>query len=306
MKLSMIIPCYNEEGNILPLYQAVTAAFANRTFSYELIFINDGSRDRTGEVLADLVKTSEVPMKVINFSRNFGKESGIYAGLEHADGDYISIMDGDLQQNPKILLQMVDYLDSNEECDCVAAYQENRGESRLMVFLKEGFYRVINRISDIPFQADASEFRTFRRSVAEALLQLPEYYRFSKGLFAWVGFNTHFIPYEADERLSGTTKWSFRRLWSYAFEGILSFSTKPLEWPFFGGLLLTAAGALQYGIGAAKQKERRRTEGLIGLVGGLNLTATGIAGIYLAKTYVQGKGRPVYLAKSILTNQKEQ
>ncbi|MEE1353988.1 MAG: glycosyltransferase family 2 protein [Acutalibacteraceae bacterium] len=304
MKLTLIVPCYNEEGNILPLYNKVKETFEEKITDYEFVFINDGSTDRTGAILAALVKTADIPMKVVNFSRNFGKESGIYAGLHYADGEYICVMDGDLQQNPSFLLEMTGYLDDHPDCDCVAAYQENRSESPALIFFKDGFYKIINKISDTEFVMGASDFRTFRRNVAETILNMPEYHRFSKGIFSWVGFNTHYIPYQADDRLTGTTKWSFLKLWKYAFEGILAFSTKPLELPFWGGLGLTGIGLLRTAVAAAKKDDSGKTNGLIALIGGLNMAATGIAGIYLSKTYVQSKGRPVYIAKSVLTNRK--
>lgn len=300
MKLSLIVPCYNEEGNILPLYNKVKETFSGKLSSYEFVFINDGSYDHTGAVLAGLVQKADTPVKVVNFSRNFGKESGIYAGLHYAGGEYICIMDGDLQQSPEFLLEMTDYLDRHPDCDCVAAYQENRNENPGLVFLKENFYKIINRISDTEFRSDASDFRTFRRNVAETILNMPEYHRFSKGIFSWVGFNTHYIPYQADERLTGTSKWSFLKLWKYAFEGIIAFSTKPLELPFWGGLALSGASLVPL---AAAKKESSKTNALIALVGGLNMTAVGIGCIYLSKTYLQVKNRPVYIVKSVLTNE---
>lgn len=300
MKLSLIVPCYNEEGNILPLYNKVKETFAGKLPSYEFVFINDGSYDNTGSVLAELVQKADTPVKVVNFSRNFGKESGIYAGLHYADGEYICIMDGDLQQSPEFLLQMTGYLDTHPDCDCVAAYQENRNENPGLVFLKENFYKIINRISDTEFRSDASDFRTFRRNVAETILNMPEYHRFSKGIFSWVGFNTHYIPYQADERLTGTSKWSFLKLWKYAFEGIIAFSTKPLELPFWGGLALSGASLVSL---VTAKKESSKTNALIALVGGLNMTAVGIGCIYLSKTYLQVKNRPVYIVKSVLTNE---
>lgn len=300
MKLSLIVPCYNEEGNILPLYKTVQETFSGKLDSYEFIFINDGSYDNTGSVLADLVHQADTPVKVINFSRNFGKESGIYAGLHYADGEYICIMDGDLQQNPSFLLEMTDYLDQNPDCDCVAAYQENRSENPGLVFLKDNFYKIINKISDTEFVVGASDFRTFRRNVAETILNMPEYHRFSKGIFSWVGFNTHYIPYHADERLTGSSKWSFLKLWKYAFEGIIAFSTMPLELPFWGGLALSGISLLSL---LTAKKESARTNALVGLIGGLNMTSLGIGCIYLSKTYVQVKNRPVYIVKSVLSNE---
>lgn len=306
MKLSLIIPCYNEEGNVLPLYETVNQTFQDQIGSYEFVFVNDGSYDRTAEVLADLVKTADRPVKVVNFSRNFGKESAIYAGLQNASGEYTCLIDGDLQQNPSFLLEMVGYLDTHPECDVVAAVQENRSENPFVVFLKDNFYKVINRISDVDFVTGASDFRTFRAQVKEALLGMTEYHRFSKGLFSWVGFNTHYIPYTADERLSGTTKWSFFKLWKYAFEGILAFSTKPLELPLWIGTGISGISCLSLLRHSGKRGDSgQKTRSLIGLLGGLQLAAIGMVGIYLSKTYLQVKDRPVFITKSILTNQND-
>ncbi len=305
MKLSLIVPCFNEEGNIRPLYDAVTQAFDGRITDYEFVFINDGSRDNTAAVLKDLVTASDVPMKVINFSRNFGKESGIYAGLHYTDGDYITVMDGDLQQTPDVILDMVDYLDAHDECDCVAAFQEDRSEQKVLIFFKNAFYKIINSLSDTEFRMGASDFRTFRRSVGDAILSMPEYHRFSKGIFSWVGFHTHFIPYTAEDRHSGTTKWSFTKLWRYAWEGILAFSTKPLELPLWGGLGLSALSLCSLGRASAKKQETKKTNWLIALFGSLNLTASGLLGLYLSKTYEESKDRPIYLVRDVLTNEPE-
>ena len=212
MKLSLIVPCYNEAENVAPFQEAVISAFSGCGYDYEIVFVNDGSRDATLHNLKKLHARQECPVKVISFSRNFGKEAGLYAGLEHATGEYIALIDADLQQRPEIVRDMVTILDEKPQIDVVAAYQDRRGEGKILSFFKKAFYGIINRLSTVKLKSDASDFRTFRRSVADSILELKEYHRFSKGIFAWVGFDTEFIPYTACERHAGTTKWSFMKL----------------------------------------------------------------------------------------------
>ena len=221
MKLSLVVPCYNEAENVSAFQDAVIGAFAGCGYDYEIVFVDDGSKDATYHNLKKLHEAQKCPVKVIRLSRNFGKESAIFAGLNNADGDYISFIDADLQQRPEIVRDMVATLEENPEYDIVAAYQDRRGEGKILSFFKKSFYSVINKLSDVALRADASDFRTFRRSVADSLLTIAEYHRFSKGIFAWVGYNTHFIPYVAQPRQAGTTKWSFRKLFNYAIEGII-------------------------------------------------------------------------------------
>ena len=226
MKLTLIAPCFNEAENVGPFQQAVMEAFDGCGYDYEIVFVNDGSRDATFHQLKKLHAAQSCPTKVISLSRNFGKESAIFAGLHQADGEYIALIDADLQQRPEIVRQMVEILDKDDQYDVVAAYQDRRGEGKVLSFFKKSFYAIINELSNVALQPDASDFRTFRRSVRDSLLELGEYHRFSKGLFAWVGYDTCFIPYTACERHAGTTKWSFRKLMNYAIEGIIGFSTR--------------------------------------------------------------------------------
>ena len=229
MKLSLVVPCYNEAENVAAFQDAVMNAFAGCGYDYEIVFVNDGSRDATLHNLKKLHAAQKCPGKVISFSRNFGKEAGIYAGLQHAVGEYTALIDADLQQRPEIDRDMVDILDRQPEYDVVAAYQDRRGEGKILSFFKKSFYSIINMLSEVTLQPDASDFRTFRSSVKESILELGEYHRFSKGIFAWVGYETCFIPYTACERAAGTTKWSFWKLLNYAIEGIIGYSTAPLR-----------------------------------------------------------------------------
>lgn len=311
MKLSLIVPCYNEAENVANFQKAVMEAFSDCGYRYEIIFIDDGSKDATLHNLKKLYRENACPVKVVSFSRNFGKEAGIYAGLEHAKGEYISIIDADLQQRPEIVRDMVKILDEKSEYDMVAAYQDRRGESKVLSFFKKAFYKLINRLSNVTLRADASDFRTFRRSVAESILSVKEYHRFSKGIFAWVGYNTCFIPYTACKRAAGTTKWSFRKLFNYAIDGIIGYSTAPLRIAtYLGGL--TAISALIYLIAVIIQK---LTAGidipgyatiivLILFLGSVQLLCIGIIGEYVGRTFEQAKDRPIYIAKEILSRDK--
>ena len=312
MKLSLVVPCYNEAENVALFQDAVIAAFSGCGYDYEIVFVDDGSKDATYHNLKKIHASKRCPVKVIRLSRNFGKESALYAGLEHADGDYISLIDADLQQRPEIVRDMVATLEENPEYDIVAAYQDRRGEGEVLSFFKKSFYAIINRLSDVELRADASDFRTFRRSVAESLLSVAEYHRFSKGIFAWVGYSTHFIPYVAEPRRAGTSKWSFRKLLNYAIEGIIGFSTKPLRIATALGML-TAMSAFIYLIVVLIQKLALGIAipgyatiiVLILLLGGVQLLCIGIIGEYVGRTFEQSKNRPIYLAKDILTYKNE-
>ena len=311
-KLSLIVPCYNEEQNVEAFYARCQEVFP--TDQYEVVFVNDGSKDGTYKKLQKLHEEHD-NILVVNFSRNFGKESAIYAGLHYASGSYISIIDADLQQDPEIVRNMVNILEEKPDIDVVAAYQAQRHEGKLMSWCKDRFYKFINRLSEVDLRENASDFRTFRASVQKALLDMPEYFRFSKGLFSWVGFETEYIPYEAAERFAGTTKWSFTKLLKYAMEGIISFSTLPLQLATFFGAIVSAI-AIIYGIVFIAQTlitgidvpGYATTIVVVLFLGGVQLLVMGILGEYLAKTYIQGKHRPVYIAKNVLEkkNTKEE
>ena len=307
MKLSLVVPCYNEAENVAAFQEAAIAAFEGCGYDYEIIFIDDGSKDATLHNLRKIHAQQKCPVKVVSFSRNFGKEAGIYAGLTHASGEYISFIDADLQQRPEIVLDMVKILDEEPEYDIVAAYQDRRGEGKILSFFKKSFYRVINRLSNITLKSDASDFRTIRRSVAQSIIDLTEYHRFSKGIFAWVGYNTCFIPYTACERAAGTTKWNFRSLMNYAIEGIIGYSTKPLRIATFFGFI-TAAASILYMLFVIIQKIfiGIEIEGyatvivLTLLLGAIQLFCIGIIGEYVGRTFEQTKDRPIFIAKEVL------
>lgn len=308
MKLSLVVPCYNEAENVGPFQAAVLQAFEGCGYEYEIIFVDDGSRDATLHNLRKLYAAQECPIKVISFSRNFGKEAALYAGLKHASGEYISLIDADLQQRPEIVRNMVKILDDFPDYDVVAAYQDRRGEGKVLSFFKKSFYTIINALSKVTLRPDASDFRTFRRSVRDSILELTEYHRFSKGIFAWVGYTTKFVPYTACPRASGITKWNFWKLLNYAVEGIIGYSTAPLRLAtVLGGvsaiiallyLLVVILEKLIWGIDVPGYAT---IIVLILFFGATQLLCIGIIGEYVGRTFEQTKDRPIYVAKEILS-----
>ena len=308
MKLSLVVPCYNEAENVAAFQEAAVQAFKGCGYDFEIVFIDDGSRDATMFQLRKLFAEQKCPVKVVSFSRNFGKEAAIFAGLKQASGEYVTLIDADLQQRPEIAREMVRILDENPEYDLVAAYQDRRGEGKLLSFFKKSFYRVINHLSNVNLHADASDFRTMRRNVADSIIALGEYHRFSKGIFAWVGYNTCFIPYAACERTAGESKWNFWKLLNYAIEGIIGYSTKPLRIAtFLGGF--TAVCAFLYLIIVILEKLITGIDVagyativvLILFLGSMQLFCIGIIGEYVGRTFEQSKNRPVYIPREILT-----
>ena len=304
MKLSLVCPCYNEGKNIRAFYDACVGALETKVEDYELVFVNDGSRDDTWSVLTEIFDRSDKNIKLVNLSRNFGKEAAMYAGLCRAEGEYTAIIDTDLQQRPETVLEMVSFLDNNPDYDVVCAYQEKRNESRFISGCKSLFYKLINKMCDINFKEGASDFRTFRSGVREAILSVGECHRFMKGIFSWVGFNTYFIPYNAEDRHAGTSTWSFWKLLKYALGGIMSFSTFPLKLASFVGSTM-AFLSLAYMIFVVVQKLvwGIAVEGyatiivLTLLIGGIQLLCLGILGEYISRIYIQGKQRPICVIK---------
>ena len=298
VKLSLVVPCYNEEENVENFFSHVSEGMKAYTDSYEIVFVNDGSRDKTGKKLKELLSENRnAKITVVNFSRNFGKEAAMYAGLSNAEGEYIAIIDADLQQDVKYVVEMCRILDNDEDTDMVAAYQEKRKEGRFITFCKESFYKRINKYTEVPLVENASDFRTMRRCVAETIISLPEYHRFSKGIFSWVGYNTVSIPYEVKERAAGETKWSFRKLLKYALEGIIAYTDLPLKVPFYlaGFMLVISLVMLLMNI---------ILSGVVFLVGSAILFSIGILGTYVSKIHTQVRNRPIYIAKEILSYDK--
>ena len=312
-KLSLVVPCYNEGENVIPFHEAVLDAFRDCGYSIEIIYVDDGSRDATLHNLKKIYARQDCQVKIVSFSRNFGKEAGIYAGMQHASGAYISLIDADLQQRPEIVRDMVQMLEEQPGYDIVAAFQDRRREGKVLSFFKKSFYAIINRLSKVPLQPDASDFRTFRRSVRDSILELPEYHRFSKGIFAWVGYKTMFIPYTACPRQSGMTKWSFWKLFNYAMEGIIGFSTAPLRLATLLGSV-TGVAALIYLICVILEKLIKgiAVPGYATLIvlllffSSMQLFCIGIIGEYVGRNFEQSKNRPIYIAKEVIGEEDSQ
>lgn len=307
MKLSLVVPCYNEQESVQRFFDVTAETFNGVVGDYEIVFVNDGSKDKTGEKLRKIYNENPHKVQVLTLSRNFGKESAIYAGLSKAKGDLVCIIDADLQQHPKVVVEMLKTMAENDETDCVAAFQENRKESKLMAGVKSAFYKIINKIADVDFVNGASDFRLMKRSMVDAILDMSEYHRFSKGIFSWVGFNTKYIPYTVEEREFGESKWNFFKLFKYAVDGIISFSTFPLKMVTAVGLI-TSFASVAYLIAVIIQKlffgidvpGYATIVVLVLFLGGIQLFCLGLLGEYLSKIYVQVKNRPIYVLKEHL------
>lgn len=305
MLVSIVVPCYNEEEALPFFLREIQKTEAELTEKYgcafELLFVNDGSRDGTLEVLRGFAR-SERRVRYLSFSRNFGKEAAMYAGLQHAKGEYVALMDADLQHPPAMLEEMYRGLQSGEY-DCVAARRENRrGEPAIRSFFARQFYKVINRISDTEIVDGACDFRMMTRQMVDAILSLGEYNRFSKGIFGWVGFRTKWLPYENVERVAGETKWSFWKLLLYSLQGIVGFSTVPLALASVLGLVLCGASFVMVLYIIVKTLLFGDPVGgwpslacMVMFMGGIQLFCMGILGQYLAKTYLETKRRPIYI-----------
>ena len=311
-KISIIIPCFNEE-EALPIYYAemkkVMDSMKKQT-SFELLFVDDGSSDRTYEIMKELHR-KDGRCQYLSFSRNFGKEAAIYAGLKHASGDYVATMDVDLQDPPGLLPEMYRIL-KEEPYDSVATRRATRtGEPKIRSFLSETFYKFINSISKTEIVNGARDYRLMKRIMVDAVLEMSEYNRFSKGIFGWVGFRTKWLEFQNVERSAGETKWSFWKLLLYSIEGIVAFSTAPLAIAsLIGMLMLFIAFIFIIFIIIKTLIFNDPTSGwpslvcIITLIGGIQIFCTGILGQYLSKTYLETKHRPVYIVKG--TNIKDE
>ena len=303
IKHSLVIPCYNEEENVDHFLEAAKAAMEGYTAAYELVFVNDGSRDGTQTALRQLYEANrDIRITVIQFSRNFGKEAAMYAGLQAAKGEYITVIDADLQQRPEVAVEMGRILDQHPEYDMVAAFQAARKENKMIAWCKKQFYKVINSVTEVRFIPGASDFRTLRRPVVEAVLSLSEYHRFSKGLFSWVGYQVCAIPYDVQDRERGQTKWNFGKLLRYALDGIMAYTDLPLKLPLYAGGALGAVSAVLAVVLLVLQIEGLWWIACLMLfLGSLSLISQGILGMYLGKVHAQVKQRPVYITKEILS-----
>ena len=303
-KISIAVPCYNEEPALDPFFAAVSAVAEQMPgVEFEFLFIDDGSRDRTLEKILELSRRDS-RVKYISFSRNFGKEAGIYAGLENATGDYVVIMDADLQDPPALLPEMYRAV-TEEGYDCVGSRRVTRkGEPPIRSFFARLFYKLINKMSDAEIVDGARDFQMMNRQVVEAILSMGEYNRFSKGIFGWIGFRKKWLEYENIERVAGETKWSFWNLFLYAIEGIVAFSTTPLVISSVFGLLCCALALVMIVVVIVRTLVfGDPTSGwpsmvcIMLLLSGIQMLGIGIVGQYLAKTYLETKHRPIYLVR---------
>ena len=302
--ISIIVPCYNEQ-EALPLFYAEITRVAEQMapLTFEFVFIDDGSSDGTLSTLRSLA-AQDKRLRFVSFSRNFGKEAAILAGLEAAEGAYIATMDADLQDPPALLPELYRAV-TEEGYDCAATRRTSReGEPPIRSFFARMFYKLINKISDADIVDGARDYRLMRRRMVEAVLSMREYNRFSKGIFGWVGFQTKWVPFTNVERAAGETKWSFRKLFLYSLEGIVAFSTAPLAIASVLGALLCAAASLFIAVVILKTflfgdpvSGWPSMMCVILFLGGIQLFCAGISGQYLAKTYLETKKRPVYLVR---------
>ena len=302
--ITIVVPCYNEEQALPLFYQEITrVAQEMAPVDFEFLFVDDGSKDNTLPVLRSLAEADK-RVRFLSFSRNFGKEAGMLAGLQHAKGDFVALMDADLQDPPSLLPELYHAV-TQEGYDCAATRRTTRqGEPPIRSFFARQFYRLINRISDADIVDGARDYRLMRRSVVSAILSLGEHNRFSKGTFGWVGFKTKWVPYENVERVAGETKWSFWKLFRYSLEGIVGFSTVPLAMASVLGVVLCLAAAVAILVIVVKTLLFGDPVGgwpsmmcAILFLGGVQLLSIGILGQYLAKTYLETKKRPVYLVR---------
>ena len=309
-KISLVVPCYNEEEVIKIFYaeiQKIKKDFKNVTF--EIIFVNDGSKDKTLELMRELSKNDDV--RYVSFSRNFGKEAAMYAGLEASTGDYIAIMDADLQDPPALLKEMYEILESGEYDSVATRRVTRKGEPVIRSFFARLYYKLINKISKTEIVDGARDFRLMTRQMVNSVLSLKEYNRFSKGIFSWVGYRTKWLEYENIERAAGETKWSFWKLFLYSLESIVAFSTVPLSIASVMGILFCFVAfiiiifvivrTLMYGDPTSGWPSMVC---IMFFIGGVQLLCLGIMGQYLSKTYLEVKKRPIYIVQETEKDRK--
>ncbi len=304
MLISLIVPCYNEEESLPFLYNALCdVRNEESSYDFEFIFVNDGSSDKTASVIKNFAD-KDPDVKYIFFSRNFGKEAAMFAGLQKAKGDMVAIMDADMQDPPSLIPSMIRSIE-NDEADIVASRRVSReGEPRIRSFFARMFYKIINSMIDVEIADGARDFRLMKRQVVDAILELSERQRFSKGIFAWVGFRTKWIEFVNTERVAGQTKWSFWKLFKYAIDGIVSFTTAPLRLATYVGFGTALAGfvyLIYYFIRAIILRIYNEVPGYPSLlcfilfIGGMILMALGILGEYMGRTFIEVKRRPLYI-----------
>ena len=310
-KISIIVPCYNEEESIPYFYKEINKVSKKMTTDFEFIFVNDGSSDKTIDIIKKHNKKDK-RVKYISFSRNFGKEAAIYAGLNLSSGDYVAIMDADLQDPPKLLPEMLNIIE-NEKYDSVGTRRVTRkGEPRIRSFCARMFYKIINKMAKIEMVDGARDYRLMTRQMVNSILDLKEYNRYSKGLFSFVGYKTKWLEYENINRVAGETKWSFWKLFAYAIEGITAFSTAPLAFASLMGVIFCIISFIMIIVIIIRTLVNGDpTPGwpslvcIIFFVSGIQLFCLGIIGQYLSKTYLEAKKRPIFIIKETNINEKK-
>lgn len=309
VKISLVVPCYNEQAALPVFYQETVHILRDMACTYELIFINDGSTDDTLSLLRDL-GADDPHVTYLSFSRNFGKEAAMYAGFVHASGDYVAVMDADMQDPPSLLPQMLAILQGGGYDSVATCRHTRKGEPKMRSWFAKKFYMIINKISDADIVDGARDFRLMTREMVDAIVSMGEFNRFSKGIFGWIGFRTYWLPYENVERAAGETKWSFWKLFQYSIDGIINFSQVPLSIASWGGIALTALSFVMIAfIVVRKLLFGDPVAGwpslacIVTFIGGIQLFCLGIMGQYLAKTYLEVKKRPHFIIRE--TNRKE-
>lgn len=311
-KLSIIVPAYNEEEVIELFYKKLKEVIDKITerYKYEIIFVDDGSKDNTLDKLKKL-RENDKNINIISFSRNFGKEAGIYAGLKNANGDMVVLLDADLQHDPENIPQMIKYIE--EGYDTVTTIRNRKGESKVKSWFSNMFYRVMSENKEIKLKKGSQDFRMMTRQVVQAILDLKEYNRFSKGIFSWVGFKTKYIEVENKKRAAGKTKWSFMKLFRYAIEGITSFSVTPLKIATISGIIISIISiifaimiVMQTLIMGKDVPGYASTITSVLFMGGIQLITIGILSEYVGKIYLEIKGRPQYIVKEKITGEKNE
>ena len=307
--ISMIVPCYNEQEALPFFYEETSKVLKSlKKYDYELIFVNDGSRDDTLQVMKDICKKDKNAY-YLSFSRNFGKESAMYAGICNANGDYVGFIDADLQHPPVLIKEMLEHLETGEY-DCAACRRVDRtGDKKIRTWFSKTFYKLINSISETHLIDGAGDFRIMNRNMADAIISMSEYNRFSKGIFSWVGFKTYWVEYENVARVAGETSWSFWGLVKYAVDGIVSFSNAPLNFVTIFGLLITVLAfiylifiVIKYMLFGDPVQGWATMVCIVLILGGVQMFALGIMGQYIGKTYLEVKNRPHYIISD--TNKK--
>ena len=295
--VELVVPCYNE-GEMVPIFYKTASEIVSKIegYTFSFIFIDDGSRDNT---LAEIKKLAQdhSDVKYISFSRNFGKEAGMLAGLKASTADRVAIIDADLQHPPELIEKMLYAIDVEGYDSCSARRVSRDGEPKIRSFFSRMFYKLINKMSEVEIIDGAVDFRMMTRQMVDAIVAMPEVNRFSKGIFSWVGYNTVSIPYEVKEREAGETKWNFRKLLKYAFEGIMAYTDMPLKLPFY-------LAAFSFVLGVIMLFAYSVVSGLVLFVGAATLFSLGVIGTYIGKIHTQVKNRPIYIAKEILSYDK--